>query len=99
MALESDLPAAGHIDEVAAKLGVSRRSLQRRLAAEHSSFTRVLDQTRQHRSLDLIQRRRMTVAAIASQVGFANARAFHAGLAESLGLPLEPQGAWRAVER
>ena len=76
MALQPDLSVAGHVDEVAAKLGVSRRSLQRRLAAEHSSFARVLDQTRQDKSLDLIQRRRITVAAIASQVGFADARAF-----------------------
>jgi AraC-like DNA-binding protein len=70
------LSGACRVEDVAKLLGLSRRSLQRRLAAEGSSFATVLDQTRRARALALIQRRDVTVAAIASDVGFADPRAF-----------------------
>jgi AraC-like DNA-binding protein len=75
-ALAPLLSGACRVEDVARQLGLSRRSLQRRLAAEGSSFATVLDQTRRERALALIQRRGVTVAAIASDVGFADPRAF-----------------------
>ena len=75
-ALAPLLSGACRVEDVAKQLGLGRRSLQRKLAAEGSSFARVLDQARRERSLALIQRREVTVAAIASDVGFADPRAF-----------------------
>lgn len=74
--LEPRLAAGSSLDDIAQELSVTRRTLQRKLAAERSSFARVLDQSRRERSLELIQDRGMTVAAIASAVGFADSRAF-----------------------
>jgi AraC-like DNA-binding protein len=75
-ALAPLLSGACRVEDVAKQLGLSRRGLQRRLAAEGTSFVTVLDQTRRARALALIQRREMTVTAIASDVGFADPRAF-----------------------
>jgi AraC-like DNA-binding protein len=75
-ALGALLPGECRIEDVAKQLGLSRRSLQRRLAAEGSSFATVLDQARRERALALIPHRHVTVAAIASDVGFADPRAF-----------------------
>jgi AraC-like DNA-binding protein len=76
MALAAVLAGSCQIEDIARRLGISRRSLQRKLALEGSSFANVLDQLRRERALALIRRREMTVAAIASEVGFADPRAF-----------------------
>ncbi len=74
--LEPVLAGSCQIKDIARRLGISRRSLQRKLAAEGSSFTNVLDQLRREQTFALTRRRGMTVAAIASEVGFADPRAF-----------------------
>jgi AraC-like DNA-binding protein len=70
---------AGHVTAhgVAARLGVSVRTLHRSLAGEGTSFRRLLDQLR----LDIARRHladdRMSVAEVAFLVGFSEMSAFH----------------------
>jgi AraC-like DNA-binding protein len=62
---------------VARRLGVSARTLQRRLAAEGTSFAAVLDETRRHAALDLIGDRALSIAEVSSGVGYADQFAFN----------------------
>ena len=62
--------------KMARELGVSGRSLQRRLLSEGSSFSKVLDEARRDRSLELMSRPGAAVAAVAAETGFADAQAF-----------------------
>ena len=73
-ALEGNLAASS--DHVARQLGVSRRSLQRKLAAEGATFAGLLAESRHRRALELVQRRGLALRAIAEQLGFADPRAF-----------------------
>jgi AraC-like DNA-binding protein len=61
----------------ARKLNMSRRTLVRRLAAEHTSFNHEADEVRRDRALSLIRMRTLSVGKIASLVGFAQVQAFH----------------------
>src|SRR5262249_24676560 len=73
--LPRHLAAPTRLGDVAKQLGISRRSLQRKLAAEQVSFEKLVDECRRERALELL-RQDMTVAAIAATVGFAGARPF-----------------------
>jgi AraC-like DNA-binding protein len=77
-ALSRELPAGNMTAQgVAARLSVSLRTLHRTLAAEGTSYRRLLDQLR----LDIAERHltddRMSVAEIAFLVGFSEISAFH----------------------
>ncbi len=64
------------IDDVAAALGMSARTLRRRLADESTTFAEVLDETRRNRAIELLGDEDRTVAEIAAAVGFASTGAF-----------------------
>lgn len=64
------------IDQVARRLGVSRRSLQRELAP-HGGYASVVDQTRRRLSETLLVASRHTLGEIAFLVGFSEPSAFH----------------------
>lgn len=61
---------------VAAKLGVSTRTLRRRLDDEGTSLTALLDELRRELALRYLEEHDMTLDAIAFELGFADARAF-----------------------
>jgi AraC-like DNA-binding protein len=65
------------IGTVAARLGVSARSLQRRLAEEGTSFKGVLDGFRREVSRRLLSERDVAVYEVAFLLGYADPSAFH----------------------
>ena len=76
--LEDDLASRRtiDIDEVAKRLAVSRRTMQRRLAERGTSFNEVLDDARRDTAIRLA-RERVAPSAIAFLLGFADPSAFH----------------------
>jgi AraC-like DNA-binding protein len=72
-ALNADALSVAH---VAMQLGVSVRTLQRRLAAEQVSFQELLDAYRQERALGLLRTGRHTVGEVAYALGYAEQSAF-----------------------
>ncbi|MFY0572856.1 helix-turn-helix domain-containing protein [Archangium lansingense] len=70
------LPATPTIGEVAPALGLSVRSLQRRLALSGTSFVEVLDEVRRNRAEQLLDEGLLTLGEIAARVGFAEQASF-----------------------
>ena len=68
-------------DEVARRLGMSKRTLQRRLQADGTSFQRLLDETREQLARHYLERSDMSGAEISFLLGFEDPnsffRAFH----------------------
>jgi AraC-like DNA-binding protein len=64
------------LSDVAEPLGVSARTLQRRLNAEGTSLRRLVDEVRQSLALHHIQNKRTSLVEIAFLVGFADQSAF-----------------------
>lgn len=62
---------------VAAELGLSSRTLQRRLIAEGVSFKELLDQARRDLARDLLQHSPTGLAEIAFVLGYSDAQTFH----------------------
>jgi AraC-like DNA-binding protein len=58
------------VDGVGIRLGVSSRTLQRRLRTEGTSFAEVLDVLRRREAEQLLRDRRLTVEAIAARLGY-----------------------------
>jgi AraC-like DNA-binding protein len=66
----------GRISEVSARLGVSTRTLERRLAEEGVSFIEVLDDLRFELAKRYLQERNMPISQIAWLLGYADPSAF-----------------------
>jgi AraC-like DNA-binding protein len=64
------------LDRIAAKLGVSARTLRRRLKDEGTSLTALLDELRRELAHRYLEEQKLTLDAIAFELGFADARAF-----------------------
>ena len=62
---------------IAEQLGISQRTLQRRLAKENSSYQEVLDRTRHQLALDYLQQMQLTISDIAYLLGFTEPSAFY----------------------
>jgi AraC-like DNA-binding protein len=80
-ALRDQLDAAIKADtlsvaQVAAQLGVSARTLQRRLAAEQISFQELLDAYRQERAMELLREGRLAIGEVAYALGYGEQSAF-----------------------
>jgi AraC-like DNA-binding protein len=73
------------IERVARRVGITPRSLQRRLRDEGTSYREQVDAIRHHRALDLI-RRGVPLGAIAEHLGFSEARAFRRAFRRWTGL-------------
>ena len=65
-----------HIDTVAESLMMSRRSLQRALAEQGTSYSELLADTRIHNALDRLQFSEETIADIAFELGYTDASNF-----------------------
>ncbi len=72
--LRGEAPAIG---DVAAELGMSTRTLRRRLEAENVSFVGLLDETRFALAKRYLEGGRLSIAEIAFFVGFSEPSAFH----------------------
>jgi AraC-like DNA-binding protein len=64
-------------EAVARRLGVSPRTLQRRLASERTSFAKVLDETRRQVALALVADPLISISDISRRVGYADQFAFN----------------------
>lgn len=64
------------IDRVASAVGISRRSLQRSLEAEGTTFSEVLDNVRRRLAQDLLRQDGMTIGSLASGLGYKRQSAF-----------------------
>ena len=65
------------VDDVGSRLGVSSRTLQRRLHNEGTSFAEVLEQLRRREAERLLRDRRLTVEAIAARLGYSEPSTFY----------------------
>ncbi|ABC31326.1 AraC-type DNA-binding domain-containing protein [Hahella chejuensis KCTC 2396] len=64
-------------DMVAERLGVTARTLQRRLSEYHSSYQLLLDEVRLEMAQDMLTHSDVPIPDIARQLGFAEVRSFH----------------------
>jgi AraC-like DNA-binding protein len=74
--LQSRQSAWPDLAETAAALGMSTATLQRRLAAEHTSFQKVKDELRRDVAVVRLNAGHATLAEIAFELGFADSAAF-----------------------
>ncbi|MEO1115443.1 MAG: helix-turn-helix transcriptional regulator, partial [Pseudomonadota bacterium] len=65
-----------NIADVAARLGLSARTLQRRLAAQGHAFQDLVDEARQELAVRLLRRTDYALAEVAFLTGFAEQSAF-----------------------
>lgn len=68
---------AAHLGGIARELGLPDRTLQRRLAAEGSSFAALLDEVRRDLAFDHLADPSTSVAEVAFALGFGDQAAFH----------------------
>jgi AraC-like DNA-binding protein len=64
-------------DNVARRLGMSARTLHRRLAAEHASYRTILDQVRHEIALRSLRDPRLSILEVSYLLGFTTGPAFH----------------------
>lgn len=64
-------------EEVAARLGLSVRTLQRRLQQAGTGYQEILDQLRRELAEDYLLRSELSLQEIAERLGFSEARSFH----------------------
>jgi AraC-like DNA-binding protein len=71
------------LEEVAARLFVSPRTLKRRLQSEGTSFLRLLNETRKQDACELLSRTNLSVQAIAARLGYENPANFSRAFAQA----------------
>src|SRR5690606_23174045 len=86
-----------HASELAAALGITERTLRRRLLAEGTSLSAIADALRRERAMVLLRESDLSISAIAHQLGFADATAFSRAFRRYSGT--SPERARRALER
>ena len=75
--LAERLPQAATADGAAGALGVSVRTLHRRLAEEGATFQRIKDEFRRERALHLLTKEGTPISHVSEQLGFDSVAAFH----------------------
>lgn len=65
------------MDEIAHKLNVSRRTLQRQLSEEGTSFSEIIENIRQEKAVQLLRQHKLSIAAIAEYLGYTDAANFN----------------------
>jgi len=75
--LQRNLPAAADLDHVVQSLHLSRSSVQRRLQAEGTSHTLLLDEVRRDRALVLLADSQLNLGEVGRKLGFAHQTAFY----------------------
>lgn len=82
------------VSEAAARLGIGARTLNRRLAAEGTTFARLRDETRHLMAVQLLRGTRLHAAEIAEKLGYANSSAFTSAFRRWSG---QPPSRWRVA--
>jgi AraC-like DNA-binding protein len=68
------------MEDVAAALNVTTRTLRRRLLAENTSFAKILDDVRSSLALEYLKTTKMSADDIATLLGFSDSPAFRKAL-------------------
>lgn len=84
--LRAALPALPGLEEVAARLHLSPRSLHRRLADEGANFRQIKDALRRDLALARLAKTDAPIAAIAAELGYADPSAFYRACVEWTGI-------------
>jgi AraC-like DNA-binding protein len=79
--------AGPSLGDVAAQLGLSVRTLDRRLAERNTSFRHLLDRHRRERATELLAQHHLTVAEIAERLGYGEATNFTRACRRWFGTP------------
>ena len=66
----------GTMDDVAVRLHVSVRTLQRQLAQEGSSFSAILDEQRRHHAIRLVRQHQASLESVAEKLGYSDVTNF-----------------------
>lgn len=91
-ALHELLPSGrGQIGDLARALGVSTRTVQRRLGEENTTFRDVLDETRSRLAQHYLQQTQLTIAEVAFLIGYDDPNSFYPAFRSWTGLT--PQAA------
>ena len=91
-AVARGLPTGAGLDDVAASLHLSARSLQRRLQDEGTTYADVVDEVRRALALDALRDPARGVSEVVFALGFSDASAFHKAFVRWTG---SAPGAWR----
>lgn len=75
------------VDDVAAYMSMSRRTLQRRLASCETSFQKVLDQTRQNLAQRYLRDSNMQITQLSDLLGYSDLSAFSRAFTRWFGVP------------
>jgi AraC-like DNA-binding protein len=70
------LPGPLTLDDAASSLGISRRTLQRKITASGTTLSRVTDEVRRDRAEQLVGEGLLTMGEVAAKVGFAEQASF-----------------------
>lgn len=65
------------LEDVAEKLHMSPRTLQRQLAQEDKSFSSVIDELRQHKATAMLKKRELSLESIAEKLGYTDTTNFN----------------------
>lgn len=81
-----DMESLPGFEEMASQLGMSARTLRRRLEDEGTSYQQIKDNMRRDQAIQLLTRTSSSVSDIAADVGFSDASAFHRSFRKWTGL-------------
>lgn len=84
---------AASLNDVAAAMNIHPKKLARRLAGEGTTFKTLASEVRHERALQMLEQTTMTVAEIASTLGYADVGGFSRAFKSRAGMPPK---AWRA---
>lgn len=97
--LRAALPATPGLDEVAARLHLSARTVHRRLAEEGASFRGIKDALRRDMALARLSKTRDPIAQVAADLGYAEPSAFYRAFVDWTGMsPLHYRRRWSASD-
>ncbi|MCV6622114.1 MAG: AraC family transcriptional regulator [Cellvibrionaceae bacterium] len=74
--IEQKVPAEVSLEEVAERLGVNKRVLQRSLAEQGSSFRKLKESLLKEKALDLLINKRLEISLITQELGYSEVSAF-----------------------
>ncbi len=93
------LPAPLTLDDAASSLGLSCRTLQRKLTASGTSLSGLLDEVRRDRAEQLVGERVLTLGEVAVKVGFAEQASFTRAWTRWFGAPPSRRSRRRRVRQ
>ena len=85
------------LEQVAGRLAMSSRTLKRRLQAEGTSHSQLLERSRMEMACHLLQNSRASMTEITSLLGYANSSTFSRAFSRWSGMPPRDWRAWQKV--